>query len=622
MSSLLARRSGLLVLLFALPTALPALDVWASPTGSAKAAGSAAEPLSLAAAQRRARELRRLAVAPLTEPVRILLHGGEYRLRAPLTVRPEDSGTESSPTIFTAAPGETPELTGGVAVTGWEKLGSPAAGLPAAAQGKIWVAPSPRIDDARFVFRQLWVAGRKAVRARSPNLGAMDRLLEWDVASESAWVTPPANLAGDTSAAELIIYQQWENAFLRIASFTPGENRTQVRFRSPESRVQFEHPWPAPIMTADYRAPYFLANALCFLDEPGEWFHDDAHGFVYYWPRPGEDLTRTTVVAPMQETLLAIEGTLDRPVAHVEFHGLRFTHTTWRRPSEAGHVPLQAGMFLHEAYKLRPKGTAETKSLDNQAWVGRPPGAVSLRHTRDFRFERCVFEHLASAGLDADAGLRRGLIKGCVFRDVGGNGVQLGCFADDGTEAHVPFLPADDRIACAQLRIANNLVTDCANEDWGCVGIAVGYAREVTIEHNEISDLPYTGISVGWGWTKLPSVLRDNRLRANHVHHIAQLLYDTAAIYLLSAQPGTVVNENHIHDLVMSPYTAKPHWGYIYLDEGSSHTAVLDNWTPEDKPLLNANGPGNILERNGPAVPAAIRDAAGLEPTFRDLLTR
>jgi len=621
MPRLSVRCRALFVLLLLFPCArMPAAEFWVAPAGRDEAAGTAADPLSLTAAQRRARELRRLAPAPLTEPVHIILRGGIYALGDAWTVRPEDSGTAASPTVFEAAPGEKPTFSGGIRVTGWKKLEAASPGLPAAAVGQVWTAAAPRIDERPFAFRQLWIGGHKAARARTPNDGTMARLLEWDVAKEEAWIAARTDVAGDLSTAELVIYQQWENAYLRIASFDAVGGRTRIRFRSPESRVQFEHPWPAPIMTDTYRAPYFLANALCFLDQPGEWFHDPKNGVVYYWPRPGEDLTQAEVVAPTRETLLIVSGSLDRPVVHVQFKGLGFAHTTWLRPTESGHVPHQAGMFMTEAYKLRPKGTTETRTLDNQAWVGRPPGAVEVRAAHDVRFERCTFEHLASAGFDAELGIRASSVEGCVFRDIGGNGIQFGKFQDGGIETHVPYLPADDREVCAGDRFANNVVTDCGNEDWGCPGITVGYAREITIEHNEVSDLPYTGISVGWGWTKQPTVLRDNIVRANHVHHIARILYDTAGIYMLAAQPGSVVSGNRIHDLVMGPYTAKPHWGYIYLDEGSSHTSVRDNWLPEDKLLLNANGPGNVLERNGPEVPAAIRDAAGLEPAYRDLL--
>ena len=155
------------------------------------------------------------------------------------------------------------------------------------------------------------------------------------------------------------------------------------------------------------------------------------------------------------------------------------------------------------------------------------------------------------------------------------------------------------------------------------MGIAAGYVRDTKIEHNEVFDLPYTGISVGWGWTKMTNCMGNNIIRANDVHHIAQRLGDTAGIYLLSAQPGTVVSENSVHDIEMSRYVPDPeHWFYLYLDEGSSFITVRDNWCPAMKFLKNANGPGNVWDNNGPQVSAAIKAAAGLEPAYRSLLSQ
>jgi len=317
-----------------------------------------------------------------------------------------------------------------------------------------------------------------------------------------------------------------------------------------------------------------------------------------------------------------MEGTLDRPVEHLAFRGIRFAHTTWLRPSQAGHVPLQAGMFMLEACRLKPKGTVERPKLDNQAWLGRPPGGVSVINANHISFERCRFEHMASAGLDFQSGTHDDLIEGCVFRDLGGNGMQLGKFADPGLETHIAYNPKDEREICTHETIANNLVTDCGTEDWGCVGISAGYVRQTAIQHNEVSNQPYTGISLGWGWTKLTNCMSDNVVYANHIHHVATRLGDTAGIYTLSAQPGTVVSENAIHDIVMSPYVPDPnHWFYLYLDEGSSFITVRDNWCPAEKFLKNANGPGNEWSNNGPMVSQKIKDAAGLETSFQDLLS-
>lgn len=607
-----------------------AAELWATPAGGEKAAGTADDPLSLTAAQRRARELRRRATTPLTEPVRIILRGGTYALDAAWCVRPEDSGTAQSPTLFEAAPGETPVLDGGIPLaSSWEKLTKlpastpPPAGLPAAAVDQVWVAEAPLVGGRPREFRQLWIDDRKAVRARTPNVGEMDRLLTWDKADQHTIIPTRPEITGDLSGLEMVIYQQWEIALLRVREFarSGAENASvRVRFHQPESRIQFEHPWPAPIMTEGYRAPFFLQNALCLLDAPGEWYHDIAARRIYYWPRPGEDLASARAVVPVQETLLEVAGSLDRPVRHVEFKGLHFAHTSWMRPTLAGHVPHQAGLYMTEAYKMLPPGTPEKKGLENQAWVGRPPGVARLEAAQHIRFERCRFERLASAGLDAEHGLRDLVVEGCVFRDIAGNGLQLGKFMDGGIETHLPYNPVDDREVSARLRIANNLVTDCANEDWGCLGIAAGYIRESVIEHNDLSDLPYSGISLGWGWTYLTTAQRDNRVQANRITRYGRMLYDFGGIYHLSASPGTWITENALGEVVLNPYAEKPHWGHIYPDEGSSYLVVRDNWTATDQKLINSKAYGLTWERNGPETPAAIRDAAGLQEPYHDLL--
>ena len=175
------------------------------------------------------------------------------------------------------------------------------------------------------------------------------------------------------------------------------------------------------------------------------------------------------------------------------------------------------------------------------------------------------------AGLDFISGDSDDLVNGCVFQDIGGNGIQLGKFSDTNVETHMPYNPADPRELCVRDQISDNLISDCGAEDWGCVGICVGYARGIQIEHNEVFDLPYTGISVGWGWTKATNALGDNSIIANRVHDVGRRLGDLGGIYTLSAQPGTIVADNAVSDMQPSPFVPDPqHWFYLYADEGSS----------------------------------------------------
>jgi hypothetical protein len=165
------------------------------------------------------------------------------------------------------------------------------------------------------------------------------------------------------------------------------------------------------------------------------------------------------------------------------------------------------------------------------------------------------------------------------------------------------------------------LINDVANEDWGCVGIGAGYIRNSVIEHNDISEVPYMGISLGWGWSRTPNVMKNNKVVGNKIHRFARQLYDVAGIYTLSSQPETIIAENYIDSAYKAPYAHLPsHWFYIYTDEGSSYITVKDNWTPSQKYLQNANGPGNEWTNNGPEVNSRIKSSAGLQPSYRHLL--
>ena len=332
---------------------------------------------------------------------------------------------------------------------------------------------------------------------------------------------------------------------------------------------------------------------------------------------------RRYTVKAMLESVAIVSGTVDQPVANVTFKNISFAHTTWMQPSLQGDVPIQAGMPMTDSYKIKPPGTSYHPGLDNQNWISRFLAAVMVTGARITlsASNGAGFEHTAASGLDFVSATHDDVVEGCLFRDIGGNGIQMASFQEGPIENHVPYNPSDERVLCQKERIVDNLVTDAANEDWGCVGIVVGYGRNITIEHNEVNNVSYTGISLGWGWTKEPNAMRDNLVHANRLDHVATRMCDTAGIYTLSNQPGTVVSENCVDNIVMSPYVDRPeHWFYLYTDEGSSNITVKDNWCPAEKFLKNANGPGNVWESNGPNVPERIKIAAGLEPAYRDLL--
>ena len=596
-------------------------EIWVSPKGNDFNDGTRQSPkATLTAALRQAREWRRTGDDRMQGGITVYMEGGTYALYEPVFIRPEDSGTKESPTVIRSAADEKVVLSGGVRIKNWKK------------QGKLWVADVPTFNGRPLDFRQLWVNGEKAVRARDvEDFEKMNRICSVDENNEVLYVPAVAvrrlidnKRKMKAEYAEMVLHQMWCVANLRIRSIEVQGDSAAVRFHQPESRIQFEHPWPRPMVTTDgHNSAFYLTNARELLDVPGEWYHDMNARRVYYYPREGEKMQEAEVIVPAVETLVRVEGTLDRPVCHIRFEKITFSYTTWMRPSEKGHVPLQAGMYLTDGYRIDPKMQRNylNHPLDNQGWLGRPAAAVRVVAARQIDFERCRFEHLGSTGLDYEEAVQGGVVRGCLFRDIAGNGLLVGSFSPAAHETHLPYNPADRREVCTQQQINNCYFTEIGNEDWGCLAIAAGYVGDVNIEHNEISEVPYSGISLGWGWTQTVNCMRNNRVHANLIHHYAKHMYDVAGIYTLGSQPKSYVTENCVHSIYKPGYVHDPnHWFYLYTDEGSSFITVRDNWTEGEKYLQNANGPGNVWENNGPKVDNDVRERAGLEAGYKDLL--
>ncbi len=609
------------ILLFALSAS--AADIYVSPTGNDKNPGTAEQPLAtLQAAIRKARELRRVNDPSVKDGIHIILRDGNYQVLEPIVIKPEDGGTRESVTYIEAAENEKPVLSGGVRITNWKKITTPVNGLQKTVQPKIWVADVPSVNGAIFNFRQLWVNDVKAVRAKSANGESMHRILNWNKA-EAACVIPTLAFQNldKTKGVELFIHQWWEIANLRIKRMQVMGDSTKVFFEEPESKIQNEHPWPAPWLSKETgNSAFYLVNALQFLDEPGEWYLDRDTKKIYYWPRSNENLVTAKVVAPFTETLLRFEGTIDNPVRNIVIDGISFQHTGWLRPSQQGHVPHQVGLFMTEAYRLRPAGTPAKATLDNQAWIGRQSAAVELNYAIRTRIKNCSFLHLAATGVDLKRGVQDNMTKNNLFKDIGGTAILAGNYGDEGREIHLPFNPKDDREKCDVLFIENNFITNATNEDWGGVGIGCGFVSRTSIRHNEIENVSYSGISLGWGWTPEPNMMKGNRVVANKIHHYGKWNYDCSGIYTLSAQPGSLIEDNYIDSIYKSPIAHLPsHWFHIYTDEGTSGMTVKNNWTPSAKYLQNANGAGNAWINNGPQVHDSVKQNAGLEKRFQYL---
>lgn len=601
--------------------AMTAGNIYVSPHGDDRAAGTKEAPLqTVEQAIKQAREWRRLQRQEVTGGIHIIIEEGIYQQYKPLFIRPEDSGTPDSPTIIRAARNAKVVISGGIPVRHW-KQGCADNRIPKDTRQKIWVAEAPRMGNRIVETRQMWVNGIKAQRASQFPDGKpegktdqkMERMIDFNPEEETITIPTPA-IAGleKASQLEMIVHQRWAIAILRVKDIRIEGSQAKVSFHQPESQLEFAHPWPQPVIGGERgNSSFCLTNALELVDEPGEWFQDYPSGRIYYYPRPDEDMKNAEVIIPTLETLMAVSGTPERPVKHIRFQDIYFEHASWMRPSYQGHVTLQGGFHLIDAYKLHEPGLPEKAELENQAWIGRPEAAIKVKYGSHIDFDHCTFQHLAATGVDYEQAVSNSVIENCLFTDIGGTGLLVGTFPDEGFETHVPYKPLHEEKLCSHITIRNNLVSEVTNEDWGCVGIGAGYVKNIHIEHNEVCHVNYSGICVGWGWTSLESGMSGNRIEANYVHHFARRLYDAGGLYTLSNQPGSVIKDNRIEHLTDAPYATNDRAFYIYFDEATNGYTVENNWCPSERFDSNRPEPDNVWKNNGPQVDEKIKLKAG-----------
>ena len=477
-------------------------------------------------ALRQAREWRRTGDARCQGGITITLQEGRYYMQEPLFLRPEDSGTKESPLVIRGI---------------GEKHTSVICGDPRQKHRQIW--PLKEQDDGLPKNRH---------DDGLPTKG-MERMISFNKEKRTITIpTPPdsvlrdfvsKNTAESTSRPplEMVVHQRWAIAILRVKDIRVlNDSVTEVSFMEPESRLEFEHPWPQPVIGGERGNSSFLL--------------------------------RTTEQRDGIEQLVIVDG-----ANYVRFEGLTFKHTCWNRPLHKGHVTLQGGFPLVDAYKLAVPGLLWDKDLENQAWVERPVSAVTVRNSHHVDFHSVLFENLAATALDFVDNVSDCVVQKCTFGNIGGTAIMGGSFAESPREVHRPYTDLAKR--CQRLTIKENFVVDAANEDWGAVGIALGYVRHCTISKNHVFFLSYSGICVGWGWTPHDTGMEHNCIEGNNVSNYARQLYDAGGIYTLSNQPGSVISGNKISAPFPAPYATNDRGFCIYLDARTDGFTIENNET-------------------------------------------
>ena len=481
----------------------------------------------------------------LVEPVTVYLRGGTYFLSAPLTLTPEDSGTPECPITYAAYPGEKPVLSGGFPITDWS---------PVEVNGvAAWAAPAPVLADGGRYFHQLFVNGERRPRPRLPRKGLFRFAgllvnpvdVAWNQGQDQAYFSDgDLHSWRNLSDVDVVALHFWVESRLPLVAVDEATHVATFARRSVFRLTDGQTTTPAR---------FYVENVFEALDAPGLWYLDRPTATIYYVPQPGEDPRLLQIVAPRLSEVVRFDGdaTNRRYVERISVSGLSFAHTEWNLPDDiAGYKQADFGV----------------------------PAAVSLTAARNCALRDCEIAHVGTYAVEIGAGCRGSEIADCEMFDLGAGGVKLAQ-------------------GSAATTLSNNRIHDGGCIFHSAVGILADDSGNNTITHNEIYNLYYTGISVGWRWGYRPSLAADNIVAWNHIHDIGRgLLSDLGGIYTLGVAPGTVVRNNLIHDITSATNRGRG----IYLDEGSSDIVFESNlvYRVDDASFCINCGQDNVVRNN------------------------
>ena len=427
----------------------------------------------------------------------------------------EDSGTNGYSVVYKAYNDEAPKISGERVIDGWTVYDEE--------KGIYWA------DAKGIVTRSLYVDGKRAVRARS-EYNVMNSISALPDVTKTAFghTTTDLSMAQWNNIKDVeFVYMDpkgWVAPRVKVEKVFVSGNVLNVKMQNPAWNI-LEYVWYKRDNYTFSRGPMYIENAFELLDSPGEWYLDKVKDKIYYMPRSGEQMDNITV--PYAEELVSLED-----AENIRFEGIEFCGTTYLRP-DFGYIDAQSN-----GIRENPDG------FEDEA----PISAVSLKYCKNIVFSGCSFERLGSNAINILEGCKNIDIDGCELNDISGTAVMVGGVSSE-------YRNITDIVdVISDIDIVNNKITDSATDFVSGVGISVGMAGNVNIRNNEISNLNYSGLHIGWGIysdaeeasAQNFGLLKNIRIENNLIYDTNILMRDGAPIYVRGKTGADMTSPNMI----------------------------------------------------------------------------
>ncbi len=446
-------------------------------------------------------------------------------------------------------------ISGGTQITGWQDTDGDG----------IWTAPANITDT-----RTLYINGFPAQRAKSKYLynilenysdGINDTTVKYyhgqsdgfKVSSENffanfsqpseleavwplLWThqrTPVKNVFQDPTDSGKIVFEMEQ----------PAWNIARTKGMDGTNPMYFD--WEGNGVVVDQSKEFYLENAIELLDEPGEFYFDKLNKKIHYYPYAQEDLSQTETYVGTTELMVDIKGNSSADkVQNIVFDNIKFKYGAWNEVTTSGVIGTQTD---HLANKIEGDVGSGGISL---------PAQLTVEFAKNIKILNCEFSSLGSSAIKMENGVSDSLIQGNVIKDVSGTGIMIDSYE------HKAILP-EGRERCDNINVLNNVINRAATEFRGMTGISMYLPSNTTISHNIIKNVPYSGMSLGWGWGGYDCLSAvNNVISHNYIENVMQNCVDGGHIYTLDTLNNCRISDNYLAK-------AEDYRGGIYLDSGS-----------------------------------------------------